>query len=185
MFGNNFFKFGIGKKEKEKEELYKSSYLESISPKERFNAFAKLNANDNIEEVDEEAPNEPENSFRRRSQDFSSKMPSYSLIKNNLFEVEVTPISTKILKVNNFQNDEQSQKRDVSNPNRNNVSKKLVSEEVSLYDKSDYEKTLRLGTLIESDSILETTNDKKVEEKKCKSKSYKKSKSEKKEENQK
>ena len=182
MFGNNFFKFGIGKKEKEKEELYKSSYLESISPKKRFNAFAKLNANDNIEEVDEEAPNEPENCFRRRSQDFSSKMPSYSLIKNNLFEVKVTPISTKILKVNNFQNDEQSQKRDVSNPKRNNVSKKLVSEEVSLYDKSDYEKTLRLGTLIESDSILETTNDKKVEEKKCKSKSYKKSKSEKKEE---
>ena len=173
MFGNKFFKFGNGKKDENKDGLYKSSMQGSLSSKKRTSALARLNPYDKIDELDEIGQIEPENSARHKSQDFSNKIASYSLIKNNLFEVKVVPI-TSMSKGNNSQNNDKNEKCHASNHNKHNTSKELISEEVSLYDKSDYEKTLRLGTIIESESNLETSNDKKNEEKKFKSKTSKK-----------
>ena len=88
---------------------------------------------DDIEEVDEENQNETENTIRRNSQDFSRDMPSYSRIKSKLLKNKKSNNTIKYKSLKKIQND----------------TKQLISEDGSLYDKSDYEKTVRCGTIVE------------------------------------
>ena len=109
------------------------------------------NLNDGIKEVKEEQKEkEQENSFGRKSQDFSRNMPSFKNMKQHILnKIESSKINIKINGVSSKQM-------------KNNTSNFLISEGSSLYDKSDYEKTLRLGSVIESDSVIEIKKENKL-----------------------
>ena len=92
-----------------------------------------------------------------------------------------------ILKKNNL-NDKNQEAIDVNNKNnskkkvkfkKSNSFEDLISEEMNLYDKSDYENTLRLGSIFELDNEIETNKDKNnklkvnIEDKQYKSQSTK------------
>ena len=147
MFGNKFLQFGSRKNNYSSrlndDELNKSSLK---NKRKSIYIRKNYNINDDIKEVDEEFQNEGENSYRRNSQDFSSSMPSYSKIKNQIMK----KLENEIIK------------------SKNNSSKNLISEDISLYDKSDYEKTVRCGTIIDSDDIIESNSNKNISLKKSK-----------------
>ena len=155
MFGNKFFKFGAGKNPKNG--LYESSVFEDKTQKSKNNARKRdFNLNQDMEEIDEEVDNENENNPRRNSQDFSRDMPSYSKIKKNFFQ------SVKLDYHNNKSNDIDTNPIS-SKKIKNNLIKESNNDEPTLYDKSDYENTLRCGTIVGSDNIIESsTNDKKI-----------------------
>ena len=139
LFANKFFKFSS---KRQKDNKYESTIFEDKQSKRKsifvMNTF-NYKIDDDIEEVDEENQNEAVNTIRRNSQDFSKDMPSYSTIKAQLLQniKKNNTIKNKTLK--NIQND----------------SKQLINEVGSLYDKSDYEKTVRYGTIVESDNMLD------------------------------
>ena len=179
MFGNKFFKFGAGKGGKQFGN--ENSDLGIVSQKRQSIFITKnmnLNIDDDIKEVDEEFQNE-ENSFRRNSQDFSRDMPSYPRIKNQILK----KIQSELINNNNLANDaksktKKSKKSKISitfRKNENNSRKDLISDD-SLYDKSDYEKTVRCGTIVESDTTEINSKDtmKKKENKENKSRSIRK-----------
>ena len=68
-------------------------------------------------------------------------MPSYSTIKTQLLK--------NIKKNNTIKNK--------TFKNIQNNSKKIINEDGSLYDKSDYEKTVRYETIVESDNMLDAS----------------------------
>ena len=146
MFGNKFFKFGAGKKESKKNGLYESSVFEDFKKNKKG---SKKNINDDIEEIDEENDNDVESNYRRNSQDFSRNMPSYSKMKKSFFHT--IHMNTKL-------NLNLSSKKE-----KDNLIKDSNDEESPSYDKSDYEKTLRCGTIIDSDNMIDSsTKDKKI-----------------------
>ena len=163
MFGNKFFKFGAGKGGKHfKNILSETSDVDtSAIQKKRQSIFITKNINidDDILEVDEEMQNEGENSVRRNSQDFSRDMPSYPKIRNKLLKNKESEVS------NEKENEKQSKKSKKSNnlikKSLNNSSKDLISEDTSIYDKSDYEKTVRCGTIVEIDGKNEKISNEK------------------------
>ena len=105
--------------------------------------------NDDIEEIDEENDNDVESNYRRNSQDFSRNMPSYSKMKKSFFHT--IHMNTKL-------NLNLSSKKE-----KDNLIKDSNDEESPSYDKSDYEKTLRCGTIIDSDNMIDSsTKDKKI-----------------------
>jgi hypothetical protein len=149
LFANKFLKF----QEKENNGLYESSMFESLSPKKRVNKFKNDIINDGIEEVDEEGQIEPEN-LRRNSQEISKESATYTRLKTSILK----KLKAEELNFNYLQNDDiQSKKFKSSNQINNNSIESITSKE-SLYYKSDYENTLRLGTVIESEYNKETTN---------------------------
>ena len=147
MFGTHFFRFGASKKKNNKDGIYESSFLESPVNKRRMNILKGSNMNDDIEEVDEDHENS------NKSQDYS---PSYSRIRQYFLKNEIEELFNTNIKVGDYKTQKNN---NILKKEKKNSSKELISEDNSLYDKSDYEKTLRLGTIVESDSFLETTND--------------------------
>ena len=157
MFGNKVFKFGG---QKNNFGIYESSMNDNQPrPKKNLMNIYDMNIDEDIEEVeDEEAANDPENGIRRNSQEFSSNMPSYSRIKSQLL---------RNIKTNEYR--KKDSKLTEIKPTKFMTTKKknkndsLISDDASLYDKSDYEQTVRCGTIIESDNILNSnTNDKQL-----------------------
>ena len=146
MFANKFFKFGASKNSNSKYE----SIIDETSPKKRQSIFVmknfnfKLKLDEDIEEVKEEGENEVENTIRRNSQDFSKKIPQ---ITNQIMK-NIEMQSVKNSKPNN---NSQKDFRSFNNNNKNQSSKDLISNEPSVYDKSDYEKTVRCGTIVDSE----------------------------------
>ena len=147
MFGTHFFRFGASKKKNNKDGIYESSFVESPVNKRRMNILKGSNMNDDIEEVDEGHENS------NKSQDYS---PSYSRIRQYFLNNEINELFNTNIKVGDYKTQKNN---NILKKEKKNSSKELISEDNSLYDKSDYEKTLRLGTIVESDSFLETTND--------------------------
>ena len=157
MFGNKVFKFGG---QKNNFGIYESSMNDNQPrPKKNLMNIYDMNIDEDIEEVeDEEAANDQENGIRRNSQEFSSNMPSYSRIKSQLL---------RNIKTNEYR--KKDSKLTEIKPTKFMTTKKknkndsLISDDASLYDKSDYEQTVRCGTIIESDNILNSnTNDKQL-----------------------
>ena len=156
LFGSKFLKFGD---KKNKIGLYESSVLESLSPKRKLNLFEFGVVNGGVEEEeDEERQKEPEKIVKKNSQDFSKKMPSYQNMKKNIIN-KIRTESNKNIKSNGIK----SQKFKLSNKYENNTTNDFIGKD-SIYDKSDYEKTLRLGSFIESYYIQETTNENMITE---------------------
>ena len=153
LFANKFFKFGS---KGQKDNKYESTIFEDKQSKRKsifvMNTF-NYKIDDDIEEVDEENQNETENTIRRNSQDFSRDMPSYSRIKTKLLKNSKKNNKIKYKNLKKIQND----------------TKQLISEDGSLYDKSDYEKTVRCGTIVESDSMLDSSINNNNNNKKSKS----------------
>ena len=149
MFGTHFFKFGASKKNNSnnKDGIYESSIIDSPDNKRRKNNLKSSNMNDDIEEVDEGHENS------NKSQDYS---PSYTRIKQYFLNNEIEELFNTNIKAGDYKTQKNN---NILKKEKKNSSKELISEDNSLYDKSDYEKTLRLGTIMESDSFLETTND--------------------------
>ena len=153
MFGNKFFQFGAGRNNYNS--MLNDSELDKSGLKNKRKSILirqNYNIDDDIKEVDEEFLNEGENSMRRNSQDFSSNMPSYPKIKNQIMKKIETEFTGK---------------NEVTK-NKNNSSKNLISEDASLYDKSDYEKTVRCGTIVEPDNMIESNQNKNINAKKIK-----------------
>ena len=157
MFGNKFFKFGAGKGGKHfRNILSETSDVDtSAALKKRQSIFTTKNMNldDDILEVDEEMQNEGENSVRRNSQDFSRDMPSFPKIKNKLLKNKESEVS------NEKENEKKS--NNLIKKSLNNSLKDLISEDSSIYDKSDYEKTVRCGTIVEIDGKNEKISNEK------------------------
>ena len=159
MFGNKVFKFGGSKNNFG---IYESSMNDNHQrPKKKLMENYDLNITEDIEEVeDEENANEPETGARRNSQDFSRNMPSYSRIKSQLLRNIKT---NEYRKKNSKLSEIKPKKFMTTKKKKNNSSKELISDDASLYDKSDYEQTVRCGTIVESDNILDSSlNDKKL-----------------------
>ena len=154
MFANKFFKFGAGKGGKHfKNILSENSDIDVNSiQKKRQSIFITKNMNidDDILEVDEELQNDAENSVRRNSQDFSRGMPSYPNLKSKIFNKE-TEISNDTFKIKDKEIKSKKSNNLIKKDKKNNSSKDLISEDTSLYDKSDYEQTVRCGTIVEID----------------------------------
>ena len=157
MFGNKVFKFGG---QKSNFGIYESSMNDNQTrPKKKLMNIYDMNIAEDIEEVeDEEAANDPENGIRRNSQEFSRNMPSYSRIKSQLLRNiktnEHRKENTKLIEIKQTK---------LKTTKKNNKNDSLISDDASLYDKSDYEQTVRCGTIIESDNILNSnTNDKQL-----------------------
>ena len=154
MFANKFFKFGGGKNSKYE------SVIDESPKKKRQSIFItktvglKLKLDDDIEEVKEEGENEFENSFRRNSQDYSKDINKISThLMKNLEQQSIRNLKSKEKQENQLKNS--------NNNTKNHLSKDLISND-SLYDKSDYEKTVRCGTIIDSDNNQElSTNEQK------------------------
>ena len=148
VFGNNFLKFNGGKNSNTK---YESSVLDSPIKRKIINKF-NCKGNDDIEEGDEDQ-NEFGNSYHRNSQDLS--FFSYSRIRN-IFLNHAKDNIKETIKIGEYK----TQKNNNILKKRNiNSSKDLISQDSSIYNKSDYEDTLRLGSIIESNNCLENTND--------------------------
>ena len=157
MFVNRIFKFGEGSNKKAG--LYESSMNDQENTKKKL-IKNYMNINDNIEEVDDEQiENE---SFRRNSQIFLKEMPSYSRIQSQLLRsIKTNDIPHNMInnqKINDFK-----QKKYFTMRKKNISSNELINDDDSLYDKSDYEKTLRCGSIFESDNLVDSNkNDKKL-----------------------
>ena len=162
LFGNKFLRFG--EKKDNNENLYENSLLKSLSPKNIVNSLQKSFINDVINEVDEE---KQENLSRRNSQIMNSFRSYSKIMKNFLNNTNQETINPN--NKNNYTKKSKFQKSNSSND--------LISEDKSLYDKSDYEKTLRLGSINELDNEIETNKNNKlkinIEDKKYISKSSK------------
>ena len=151
VFGNNFLKYnGGGISSNTKDGLYESSVLDSPNKRKIRNIF-NSKINDDIEEVDEEQ-NEPGNTYRRNSQELS--FFSYSRIRN-LFLNHARDNIKETIKIGEYKTQKNN---NIFKKNNINSSQDLISEDSSIYSKSDYEKTLRLGTIVESNSFLETND---------------------------
>ena len=156
IFVNKIFKFGEGNNNKPS--LYESSMndLENTKKKTIKNY---LDINDNIEEVDDEQ-NDNE-SIKKNSQIFSKEMPSYVRIKSQLLKSiktddNIINVVNSNQNINDFKQNKfyTSRKKDIS-------SNELINYDDSLYDKSDYEKTLRCGSIYEYDNLIDSSkNDK-------------------------
>ena len=156
MFANKILKFGEGSNNRDA--LYDSSINDHENKKMKLKKNY-LNIYDNIEEVDDEQ-NE---SIRRNSQIFSREMPSYSRIQSQLLRSIKTNINTNKDENNQKLNDFK-QKKFYTMRKKSISSNKLINDDDSLYDKSDYEKTLRYGSIFESDSLVDSSkNNKKLE----------------------
>jgi len=159
MFGNKVFKFGGQSKNFG---VYESSMYDSNqSPKKKYMNHFDLNINEDIEEIeDEEMVNETETGARRNSQEISRNMPSYTRMKSQFLR----NIKTNEYRKKNSKLSEIKPKKFMTTKKKNNnSSKELISDDASLYDKSDYEQTVRCGTIVEPDSTIDaTSNDKKL-----------------------
>ena len=155
LFANKFLKFNG----KENNGLYESSMFESLSPKRRVNKFKNDIINDGIKEVDEEGQIEPEN-LRRNSQEISKESPTYTRLKSSI----LNKLKAEELNSNYLKNDDIQSKKFKSSIQIDNNSFDSIISKKSLYDKSDYENTLRLGTVIESEYNKETTYGNKLTE---------------------
>jgi len=157
MFVNKLFKFGEGSNKKVG--LYESSMNDQENTKKKL-IKNYMNIDDNIEEVDDEQ-NENE-SVRRNSQIFSREMPSYSRKQNKLLRSIKTNVNTN-KRENNQKLNDFKQKKFYTTRKKNVSSNMLINDDDSLYDKSDYEKTLRCGSIFESDNLVDSSqNDKKL-----------------------
>ena len=161
MFVNKIFKFGEGIHKKES--FYDSSMKDNHESTKKKLIQNYMNLNDNIEEVDDEQ-NDNE-SFKRNSQIFSKEMPAYIRLKSQLL---------KSKNLNDIDNDNSNnainnqklngikQKKSYTTKKKKNSSNELIYDD-SLYDKSDYEKTLRYGSIFESDNFVDSNKkDKKI-----------------------
>jgi len=149
LFGNKVFKFG-GKKNNFG--IYESSMNDNFGhrSKKRFMNNFDIDIESDIEEVEEESVNETEPGLTRTSQDFSRKMRSYKRVKSQLLKnVKTTDYKKKDSKLSEIKPKKfkTTKKTFISN-------KELISDDASLYDKSDYEQTLRCGTVIEPENNM-------------------------------
>ena len=173
IFGNKVFKFG-GKKNNFGN--YESSMFDSnhLSPKKKYINQFDLNITEDIEEVeDEENVNETEGGVRRSSHEISANNASYTRMKSQFLKnIKTNEYKKRGSKFSDFK----PKKFMTTKKKNNNSSNELISEEASLYDKSDYEQTVRCGTIVESDNTIDANvNDKKLlKNNKYKSKSSKK-----------
>ncbi len=143
MFGNKFFKFGA--KKQSKNGLYESSVFDDFKKDKKKTSKKHIDLDMDIEEIDEEIDNDLDGSHRRNSQDFSRNMPSYSKIQKSFFH-----------RVNTH-NKLNSESKDMNNKKeKDNLIKD--SNDEGTYDKSDYEKTLRCGTIIDSDHMIDSSS---------------------------
>ena len=161
MFVNKIFKFGEGNNKRTS--LYESSMNDNQEGTKKKLIENYMNMNDNIEEVDDEQ-NDME-SVRRNSQIFSNEMPAYSRIKSQLLKninINTNDYSNKVL--NNQKLSDIKQKKFYTTKKNKISSDELINDDSSLYDKSDYEKTLRYGSVYEPDNLVDysSKNNKKL-----------------------
>ena len=164
MFTNKFFKFGGGGNNRVG--LYESSMYENSGNTKKKFPPKTMNLNEDIEEVEDEyIQNDAENSIRRNSQEFTRDMPSYTRIKNHLLKNTKTNDTRMGNRNAKDKLSEFKPKKFITAKkyNKDSSANDLISEDASLYDKSDYENTIRCGTIIESENLLDSsTKDKKL-----------------------
>jgi hypothetical protein len=152
LFGNKVFKFG-GKKNNLG--IYESSMNDNYGhrSKKKFMSNFDINMEDDIEEVEEEDINETERGLSKISQDYSKKRRSYKRVKSQMLtNIKTNKYGKKNSKISEIKPKKfkTTKKRSIHSDNE------LISEDATLYDKSDYEQTLRYGTIIEPDKITES-----------------------------
>ena len=147
MFGNKFFKFGAGKSNKNgKNGLYESSVFDEFKKDKKNGSKKNVDLNGDIEEIDEEIDNELDSNLRRNSQDFSRNMCSYSKMKKSFFHTVHTLSKLNI-----------EPKISSTKKVKDNLIKDSNGGETNSYDKSDYEKTLRCGTINDSENMIDSS----------------------------
>ena len=152
MFVNKMFKFGDGNNKRGS--LYESSMNDNYGhrSKQKFMNNFDINFEDDIEEVEDEYVNEPETGLRKNSLDLSRKMHSFKRVKSQLLEnTQINEYRKEESKLSDVKPKKfkTTKKRIISN-------KELISDDTSFYDKSDYEQTLRCGTIVEPDNNIDT-----------------------------
>ena len=151
LFGSKVFKFG-GKKNNLG--IYESSMNDNYGhrSKKKFMSNFDIDVEDDIEEVEEEDVNDPESGLIKHSQDISRKMCAYKRVRSqNLANIKLNKYEKKVSKIS-----ETKLKKYKTTKKSSNSKNRLISDDASLYDKSDYEQTLRYGTIVESDDNMDS-----------------------------
>ena len=158
MFVNKMFKFGD--ETNKRASLYESSMNDNQENSKKKSILNYMNINDNIEEVDDEQNDN--DSFRRNSQIFSKKMPSYTKMKSQLLKnIDINDNFNNFL--SNQRISDLKQKKFETMKKKKVSSNGLINDEDSEYDKSDYEKTLRYGSIFENENLVDSNkNNKKL-----------------------
>ena len=160
LFGNKVFKFGGNKNNNLG--IYESSMNDNYGhrSKKKFMSNFDINMEDDIEEVEEEDMNETtEPGMTRISVDYSKKMRSYKRVKSQM----LTDIKKNDYRKKDSKLSEIKPKKFKTTKKSINSDNELISDDASLYDKSDYEQTLRCGTIVEPDKATESNiSDRKI-----------------------